>query len=534
MSTRSTTAMPQGAIERLRGMADVWPGDRVFRQGIIDTLECGFAAHGYRAVDTPVVEATELFLRKSGEERAAQMYAFDYRNRQIALRPEFTASVVRAYVAEGQGRPLPQRYSYHGPVFRYEKPQSGRYRQFTEMGVELIGASGPAADAEIIHLALAGLANLGLTDCTLRLGHLGVVGALLTSLKLDDRVRDWFLWSMEQLRQRGDEGLHRNLRALLATQEGTNGNGARADLDALNLGPEFADFENLVLDNLSDDRAHTTVLGLLRGAGVELTGSNRPPEEIVERLLVKLRRPRATFDINRAVAFLRRLITLRGEPAQVLADTRTLLADYGLDDAPVRELEAVLALLRAYGHQTAITLDLGLGRGLHYYTGVLFEVHAGPTAGREAGQQLCGGGRYDDLAQVLGARGPVPACGFGCGVERIATALVAHGASVPDSPAADLLLCGTGAVTMLDLIPVAEALRKAGWRVELDLRDRRLAANLSYAERARIPVVAIYGDAERDAKQVVLRDLATRTEQRPALDALSQIVNRRSSTVNQG
>ena len=87
---------------------------------------------------------------------------------------------------------------------------------------------------------------------------------------------------------------------------------------------------------------------------------------------------------------------------------------------------------------------------------------------------------------------------------------------------------------MLDLIPVAEALRKAGWRVELDLRDRRLAANLSYAERARIPVVAIYGDAERDAKQVVLRDLATRTEQRPALDALSQIVNRRSSTVNQG
>src|SRR5690242_19615435 len=89
---------PRGAIERIRGMDDVWPAERAFRQGIIAALERGFAAHGYRPLDTPVVEATELFLRKSGEERAAQMYAFDYRNRQIALRPEFTASVVRAYV----------------------------------------------------------------------------------------------------------------------------------------------------------------------------------------------------------------------------------------------------------------------------------------------------------------------------------------------------------------------------------------------------------------------------------------------------
>src|SRR5919199_438278 len=101
-------------------MADVLPAERAFR-----------------ALDPPVVEATELFLRKSGEERAAQMYAFDYRNRQIALRPEFTASIVRAYVAEMQGSPLPLRLAYCGPVFRYEKPQAGRYRQYTEAGVEL-------------------------------------------------------------------------------------------------------------------------------------------------------------------------------------------------------------------------------------------------------------------------------------------------------------------------------------------------------------------------------------------------------------
>src|SRR4051812_10641547 len=443
---------PRGAIERIRGMADVWPAERAFRQGIIAALERGFAAHGYRPLDTPVVEATELFLRKSGEERAAQMYAFDYRNRQIALRPEFTASVVRAYVAEGQGRPLPQRFSYCGPVFRYEKPQSGRSRQFTEAGVELLGVRGPAADAEVIHLALAGLEGVGLTDCTLRLGHLGVVGALLSSLALDDRVRDWFLWSMEQLRARGDDGLHRNLRDLLGAQQGLGLNGVASEV-AVNgeAAPDLTELDSLALDGLSEAGARAAVLGLLRGAGVELGGSNRPPEEIVERLLVKLRRPRVNFDIAGAVAFLRRLIDLRGEPGQVLAATRALLADYGLDDTPVQELEEVLALLRAYGHHQRITLDLGLGRGLHYYTGVLFEVYAGESAGRDAGVQLCGGGRYDDLAQLLGARAPVPACGFACGVERIAAALVARGVVVAESPAVDILVCGAGAVAMADL-----------------------------------------------------------------------------------
>ena len=118
----------QGPVERVRGMADVPPAERAFRAEVAARLERHFAAHGYRLVDTPVVEATELFLRKSGEERAAQMYAFDYRNRQIALRPEFTASVVRAYVAGMQGQPLPLRLAYCGPVFRYEFRKNGEQR----------------------------------------------------------------------------------------------------------------------------------------------------------------------------------------------------------------------------------------------------------------------------------------------------------------------------------------------------------------------------------------------------------------------
>jgi histidyl-tRNA synthetase len=513
VSKQTSGATSRGTIERLRGMGDVWPAEREFRATIVEMLARHFAVHGYRLVDTPVVEATELFLRKSGEERAAQMYAFDYRNRQIALRPEFTASVLRAYIAAGQGRPLPLRLAYCGPVFRYEKPQAGRSRQYTEAGIELLGASGAAADAEVIHVALSGMAEQGLTDCTLRLGHLGVVGVLLNSLALDERVRDWFLWSMEQLRAHGDAGLHRNLRALLAEQVGANG--ARADETDAPLDPDFPALDLLQLAGMDDDRARATVLGVLRGSGVELEGSNRAPEEIVERLLVKLRRPQVRFDIAGAVEFLRRLVALRGEPATVLAATRALLADYHLDDAPVHDLEEVLALLRVYGHDERITLDLGLGRGLHYYTGVLFEVYDG----RDDRLQLCGGGRYDDLAQTLGARAPVPACGFALGVERIAAALQARGAAPPEPPAAEVLVCGSG-VPIADLIPIAETLRGAGWRVELDLRGRGLAANLSYAERTQIGAVVICGEAECAAGVVTWRNLATRAEERLSLGAL--------------
>lgn len=496
----------QGAIERVRGMADVLPARLGSRERVTAALHEHFGRHGYQRLDTPVVEATELFLRKSGEERAAQMYAFTYRNRQIALRPEFTASIVRAYLAELQAEPLPLRLAYSGPVFRYEKPQTGRYRQYTEAGVELLGAAGSVADAEVIHLALSGLDAIGLTQCRLRIGHLGIVGAFLASLPLDERVRDWFLWSMERLRTRGDAGLHRNLRALLARQQG----GSESDATS---GDEPPYLDDVALEGLDDGQIRGLVLALLRGAGVELDGSNRSPEEIVERLLTKLSRPSVRFDVDTALAFLRRVVALHGEPPTVLAGLRALLNDFDLGDAPLRELTEVIELLRIYGHTERITLDMGLGRGLHYYTGILFEVYDGD----DDRLQLCGGGRYDDLAQVLGAREPVAASGFAYGVERLVAAIEARASSAAEIPRADLLVCGTGKAAMADLIPLAQVLRAAGWRVELDIKRRGLATNLRQAARAGIPIVAIVGDEELHAGTVTWRDMAGRTETRLAL-----------------
>src|SRR6185295_12711366 len=133
-------------IRSVRGMNDVIPPVRALQQAVQDRFEAIFARYGYEVIDTPVLESTDLFLRKSGEEIAARMYSFTHWNRNLCLRPEFTASVIRAYVSQLQDRPLPVRLQYAGATFRYEKPQRGRNRQFTEVGVECIGAGGPAAD----------------------------------------------------------------------------------------------------------------------------------------------------------------------------------------------------------------------------------------------------------------------------------------------------------------------------------------------------------------------------------------------------
>ena len=123
-------------VQRVRGTNDLIPPEDALLRALGHDLRAHFERYGYHGIDTPAIENLDLFLRKSGEEIAARMYTFSHWNRKLCLRPEFTASVMRAYVNHLQDRPLPVRLHYAGSTFRYEQPQRGRYRQFTEVGRE--------------------------------------------------------------------------------------------------------------------------------------------------------------------------------------------------------------------------------------------------------------------------------------------------------------------------------------------------------------------------------------------------------------
>src|SRR5438270_5485023 len=167
-------------LERLRGFHDTWIEDEEHLLRLQEILLHVLWLHGCRQVDVPVLEQTELFLRKNGAEMAAKLYSFtDLGRRDVALRPEFTASVIRGVAARKVDGVWPLRLSYRGPVFRYERPQWGTSRQFTQVGAEFLGAAGVANDVEVIRLACAATEAAGVTEYRLVLGHLGMIDALL-------------------------------------------------------------------------------------------------------------------------------------------------------------------------------------------------------------------------------------------------------------------------------------------------------------------------------------------------------------------
>jgi histidyl-tRNA synthetase len=161
-----------------KGTYDVLPDRQPVRRWVIATAEAVFARYGYRRIDTPAFEDTRLFTRGVGDSTdivRKEMYTFeDLGGRSMTLRPEGTAPVCRAYVEHGMHTlPQPVKLYYHSPMFRYENPQSGRYRQHYQLGVEAFGSEAPELDAEVIGVLAALYRELGLAGIELRLNSMG-------------------------------------------------------------------------------------------------------------------------------------------------------------------------------------------------------------------------------------------------------------------------------------------------------------------------------------------------------------------------
>jgi histidyl-tRNA synthetase len=165
-------------FEAPRGTHDILPSEQPLWQRAIGEAERLCALYGYRRIDTPGIEDTELFVRTSGQGSDVvqkEMYTFQDRGgRSLTLRPEATAPICRAYLEHGMHRePQPVKLYTVGPMWRYERPQKGRYREHWQLSVEAIGSDDPAVDAELIQLYAELLRRLGVADYTLELNSIG-------------------------------------------------------------------------------------------------------------------------------------------------------------------------------------------------------------------------------------------------------------------------------------------------------------------------------------------------------------------------
>lgn len=163
-----------------RGTRDFGPDEMEVRRDAESRMREMLRRYHYREIQTPTFEELELFLAKSGPGIRDEIYEFkDKSGRDLALRPELTAPSLRLYYASLKMEPKPLRLFYFGPCFRYDRPQSGRFREFWQLGCELLGDDSPQAHAELLRLALSLFEDAGVREFVLRVGHLGILRSLL-------------------------------------------------------------------------------------------------------------------------------------------------------------------------------------------------------------------------------------------------------------------------------------------------------------------------------------------------------------------
>jgi histidyl-tRNA synthetase len=397
-------------IQRPRGTRDFGPEEMEKRRHFESMMREQCHRFGFREIATPIFEHTELFTTKSGPGIVEEMYSFkDKGDREIALRPELTASVVRFFVNELATMPRPLKLFYFGQCFRYERPQSGRYREFFQFGAELIGNPLPESDAEVIGLAASMLERTGLKEYQVRIGHIGI------------------------------------LRGKLA-EAGVPAEAAQPILQKL------------------DKKVYPEAEELMRSAGVR--------QEAIEDIV------RVTGTIGGPEV----LDGYTGEAAQ--------------------HLRQVISILDAYGYRN-VKVDLGVVRGLAYYTGMVFEADA-PKLGAE--KQICGGGSYS-LSELFGGE-KVFSTGFAIGFDRTLLAIEKEGSSSPPFEL-DAYVVATSDAMRARAFEVVAALRRAGLRADVDLMRRSMGKNFKYADAVKARRVIIIGDKEMEQGGATIRDMAT-------------------------
>ncbi|HRN66758.1 MAG TPA: histidine--tRNA ligase [Promineifilum sp.] len=414
-------------IQRLTGMHDVLPDDRRYWDVIIAAAGSLTQRYGFQHIDTPILEATELFVRGVGQGSdffvQKEMYTIqEADDSSITLRPEFTAGFVRAYISNGMHSwPQPVKLYTIGPSFRRERPQAGRLRQHSQINCEILGEEDPAADVEVMMLAMNLYRELGFRGLTFQLNS---TGCPVCKPGYIEKLVAYLGDHHDRLAAIDKERLTKNpLRVLDSKEPG---------MDELLAGAPH------IADHLCDDcREH-------------------------------------------------------------FADVRELLD----------------ALNQSY------TINFRLVRGIDYYTKTVFEVW---QEGIGAQSALCGGGRYDGLAEDIG--GPsTPGVGFGSGIERIVLGMREQKVDLPEVLPPPVLVAHFGGTTKISAVGMAFRLREAGIGAHLAFarRGRSMKSQMREADRHGARYVLIMGENELVQGVVAVRPLVEGEEQ--AVVPLSEIV----------
>ena len=413
-----------------RGTSDILPEEYVYWKYIEEKVAFLCQLYGYQPLSTPIFEDAQLFTQTvaGGTDIVdKEMYIFEDKNGQeLALRAEGTAPVCRAYLEHGLfNLAQPVKLYYIGPAFRYERPQSGRYRQHHQVGFEALGEADPALDAEVIEMAWQFFLSLGLSGVSIQLNSIGC--------KL---CRPGYLEVLKQ---------------------------------------HYSSYT----DRLCPDcKARLT------------------------------RNPLRLLDCKKA-------------SCQNIAKTAPKIPDYLCHECQLhfQSVQKYLGTL-----STPFQLNHRLVRGLDYYTRTVFEVEPQKKEGQST---LGGGGRYDNLIEVLGGK-PTPGVGFAAGLERIILNLKGQHLDIPPLPRPDVFIAYLGHEAKIQAMKIAAELRKAEIATIMAIGDKSLKGQMRQANSLGSTHVLILGEQESRNRNVILRDMRSGEQQTIPLAEIARMIKLRS------
>ncbi|MGY3692702.1 ATP phosphoribosyltransferase regulatory subunit [Bradyrhizobium sp. USDA 3240] len=362
-----------------------------------DALLASFAQAGYLRSEPAILQPAEPFLDLSGEDIRKSLYlTTDPSGEELCLRPDLTIPVARDYLASPRAG-QPAGFSYLGPVFRY---RDGQPSQFLQAGIESFGRQDrAAADAEMLALALEATTAFGLKDVEIRTGDVALFNALIDALEL------YPVWRRRLIKDFNRKvSLTDDIEQLtLATAPGRN------------------EYEGVLAALAGSDRkaALALVTDLMSIAGTTNVGG-RTVAEIADRFLEQSTLKGGALPRD-ALATIKHFLAISGDPDDAIAQLRALAADAKLNlAAAIDQFESRVGFMAARGIDIRKTrFATAFGRGLDYYTGFEFELHAKGNGS----EPLVAGGRYDGLMSQLGSANPIPAVGFSVWIE----AMTRHG-----------------------------------------------------------------------------------------------------------
>ncbi len=403
-----------------KGTRDFYPDDMAVREAVFSSWRSTCERYGFEQFDAPMFEHLDLYTQKSGDEIEKQLYVFqDKAGRSLALRPELTPSLARMVAAKGNNLKRPVRWYSIPRLFRYEKMQKGRLREFFQLNMDILGIFETSADAELIAASVDMMRDLGFTNA--------------------------------------DFGVHVSSRSLL---------------------------EQLFLS-----------MGI---PSVKLPA-------LYAALDKRHKVPKEVFEADLAAA-----VSPEVSPAAVSeALSATSLADLARLGGPIpaaTQLEELFTHMAGYGMSDYVSFDIGIVRGLAYYTGIVFELFDAKRSLRA----IAGGGRYDKLVKLYG--GPdTPATGFAAGDVVLGEMLLEKQFTVQNRRS-NVFLISFDESHPANAIRTATVLRNAGISCEFSLKKTGAGKQMEQANAARSLLAVFIGGEEEKTGNVRMRNMKTGEE----------------------